>query len=201
MQFRLRLSLLSLAALAAAPLGLAPMSTAQQMSGRVALAVADYQRAEKFLPYNTRPLVFHEVRATWLSGDRFWYRNTGPNGIEFVIYDAARSTRQPAFDHAKVAAAISAAAGKSYDAGHLPFMTFEFSSDERAISFPLLAQDWKCDLQANSCTAEGKRDDPGRASNPSAKSPDGKSIAFIRDWNLWLRDIATGKETQLTTTA
>ena len=67
MQFRLRLSLLSLVALAAAPLGLAPMSTAQQMSGRVGLAVADYQRAEKFLPYNTRPLVFHEVRATWLS--------------------------------------------------------------------------------------------------------------------------------------
>jgi dipeptidyl-peptidase 4 len=199
MQFRLRLSLLSLAALAAAPLGLAPMSTAQQMSGRVALAVADYQRAEKFLPYDTRPLVFHEVRATWLPGDRFWYRNTGPNGIEFVIYDAARGTSQPAFDHAKVAAAISSAAGKSYDAGHLPFMTFEFSADERAISFPLLGQHWKCDLQAINCTAEGKRDDPGRASSPSAKSPDGKSIAFIRDWNLWLRDIATGKEIQLTT--
>ena len=76
------------------------MSTAQQMSGRaVALTVADYQRAEKFLPYNTLPLAFHDVRATWLAGDRFWYRDMGPNGIEFVLYDAARGTRQPAFDH------------------------------------------------------------------------------------------------------
>jgi dipeptidyl-peptidase-4 len=30
-------------------------------------------------------------------------------------------------------------------------------------------------------------------------SPDGKKAAFIRDWNLWVRDVATKKETQLTT--
>ncbi len=30
-------------------------------------------------------------------------------------------------------------------------------------------------------------------------SPDGKKAAFIKDWNLWMRDTATGKETKLTT--
>ena len=30
-------------------------------------------------------------------------------------------------------------------------------------------------------------------------SPDGKKAAYIKDYNLWVRDIATGKETQLTT--
>ena len=36
--------------------------------------------------------------------------------------------------------------------------------------------------------------------NPNESlSPDGKRAAFIRDWNLWMRDVATGKETQLTT--
>ena len=30
-------------------------------------------------------------------------------------------------------------------------------------------------------------------------SPDGKKVAFIKDWNLWVRDVATKKETQLTT--
>jgi dipeptidyl-peptidase 4 len=29
-------------------------------------------------------------------------------------------------------------------------------------------------------------------------SPDGKKAVFIRDWNLWLRDVESGKETQLT---
>jgi dipeptidyl aminopeptidase/acylaminoacyl peptidase len=30
-------------------------------------------------------------------------------------------------------------------------------------------------------------------------SPDGKRTAYIKDYNLWVKDIATGKETQLTT--
>lgn len=33
----------------------------------------------------------------------------------------------------------------------------------------------------------------------SSASPDGKKRVFIRDWNLWVRDEATKKETQLTT--
>lgn len=34
---------------------------------------------------------------------------------------------------------------------------------------------------------------------PETRSPDGKKGVFIRDWNLWVRDIATNTETQLTT--
>ncbi len=36
------------------------------------------------------------------------------------------------------------------------------------------------------------------AASRSSVSPDGKKAAFIRDWNLWIRDIATGREVQLT---
>ena len=39
----------------------------------------------------------------------------------------------------------------------------------------------------------------GRMRNSDVvKSPDGKLEAFIRDWNLWVRDVSTGKERQLT---
>jgi dipeptidyl-peptidase-4 len=34
---------------------------------------------------------------------------------------------------------------------------------------------------------------------PESVSPDGKRAAFIRNYNLWVRDIATARETQLTT--
>ncbi|HXG37686.1 MAG TPA: DPP IV N-terminal domain-containing protein, partial [Bacteroidota bacterium] len=34
---------------------------------------------------------------------------------------------------------------------------------------------------------------------PTVKSPDGKWEAFIRNWNLWVREVATGNEKQLTT--
>ncbi len=40
---------------------------------------------------------------------------------------------------------------------------------------------------------------PGPAGGNAVTSPDGKKSAFIKDHNLWVREIATGKETQLTT--
>ncbi|GLC24766.1 DPP IV N-terminal domain-containing protein [Roseisolibacter agri] len=38
-----------------------------------------------------------------------------------------------------------------------------------------------------------------RGSAPESRSPDGKKAAFIRDYNVWVRDVASGTETQLTT--
>src|SRR5689334_21234309 len=39
----------------------------------------------------------------------------------------------------------------------------------------------------------------GASGRPESLSPDGSKAAFIRDYNLWVRDVATGRETQLTT--
>ena len=67
------------------------------------------------------------------------------------------------------------------------------------------ARRWKCDLQANQCSAEGNPPAGGQGgggrggARNDAPSPDKKRTAFIRDFNLWVRDVATGKETQLTT--
>ena len=43
--------------------------------------------------------------------------------------------------------------------------------------------------------ATGRRE-PARSDVPS---PDGKRTVFVREWNLWVRDVATGRETPLTT--
>lgn len=173
---------------------------AQQPGGEPprALSAADYARAEKFMSYNTAPLVLHgSVRPTWLAGDRFWYRNTTAEGSEFVLVDAERGTRGPAFDHAAVARALSRAAGASYEASRLPFERFEFSGDGRTISFELKGRRWTCDVDGNSCS-ESKDARGGPAGRSEELSPDGRRAVFIRDWNLWVRETATGKETQLT---
>ncbi len=173
--------------------------TAIPAAAQRVLTADDYKHAEKFMAYNTRPLVFHEVGAKWLSDERFLYRDAGPGGNEFVVYDAAHGTRQPAFDHAKIAATLSAAAGGTFNAGHLPFRTFEFSADGKSISFQMKGQRWTCDVAGSKCTAEPKPA-KGAVERPEEEiSPDGKSAAFIRDYNLWLRDVASNKEMQLTT--
>ena len=201
-----RSQLLRLATLVAASVMTAVPALAQQRGGdgQRAVSAADYARAEKFMPYNTTPLVFGSgVRANWLNDDRFWYRKSTAEGTEFVLVDAGRGTRAPAFDHSKLATALSTAGVTSSDARHLPFTQFDFSPDERAISFSAGGRRWKCDLQTNQCSATGTSTignrTIGRGLGLEVLSPDTKRAAFIRDLNLWVRDLATGKETQLTT--
>jgi len=180
-----------------------PVMTQQTDAPRT-LTASDYARAEKWMPYNTNPLVFRSgVRPTWQADDRFWYRIPTAEGSEFLLVDAAKGTRAPAFDHAKLAVALSAATGTTYDAHRLPFTDFELSADGQTISFSIQRRRWKCDLVADKCSAEGTPPASGQRGRGGPAndilSPDKKRAAFIRDFNLWVRDVATGKETQLTT--
>jgi dipeptidyl aminopeptidase/acylaminoacyl peptidase len=166
----------------------------------VSLTVADYERAEKFMGYNTGQLVDRaSVRPNWLAGERFWYRVLTAQGSEFVLVNPATGTRQPLFDHAKLAAAINAAANTKYEAVRLPITFLTLAPDEKSISFSALKKNWKCDIQAYTCVAENLPPPNGALRPPEVVSPDGTKAAFIKDWNLWVRDTSTNKETQLTT--
>jgi len=174
---------------------------------RATVTADDYARAEKFMNYNTTPLVFNgPVRATWLNGDRFWYRNTGPNGTEFFLVDAVKGTKAPAFNPAAIAAALTTAMGKPITVARLPFArdeggfggrgaTIVFTADAVSFSFDAEGKRWTCDVQGKQCTS-GNR--PASVPN-SELSPDGKYAAYIKDWNLWVRDMTTGQDKQLTT--
>ena len=178
-------------------------------SAQRVFTAADYAHAEKFMTYNTNSLVFQNaVRPTWLPDDRFWYRNTLADGAEFVLVDPTRATRLPAFDHTRLAVALSKAAGAVYGAHQLPFQEIEL--DGQFVLFNAASKKWKCDLAGAECVSQGaaaggggrERGGPGGGFGPArndAQSPDKKRTAFIRDYNLWIRDAGTNKETQLTT--
>src|SRR5688572_15806294 len=144
---------------------------AQEPYAPTALTADDYARAERFLGQNAIPLLYRlGVDPTWLSDDRFWYRNQIPEGAEFVLVDPARRTRERMFDHARLAAALSAAADTTYEALRLPFQTFELSTDGRSITFDLDSKRFACDLEEYRC-------DPAPADSVpphSVVSPDGR---------------------------
>ena len=178
------------------------------------VTAADYARAERFLAPSVTPLVVGGiVVANWLPDERFWYRNQVNDGYEFILASPATRTRTPAFDHARLASALSAAAGGSYTAHGLPFQSIDLSADATKVSFDLNGRRWTCDARGVSCvdagaatgrgsTARGAggRGGAGRggAADVAVPSPDGKLAAFIRNWNLWVREVATGRERQLT---
>ncbi len=144
------------------------------------------------------------MNATWLADDRFWYRNQTAAGYEFVLVDPAKHTKSAAFDHATIAAALSTATGGKYTASTLPFQSLVFSAKLDSITVDAGTKRWSCDVKGTGCVAadqggqSGQGGQGGRGGN-SVLSPDGKRAAFIRDWNLWVRDVATGQEKQLTT--
>src|SRR5579864_1744013 len=67
------------------------------------VTAADYARAERFMTYNTTPLVLHAAgRPTWIdqrpaspsaADERFWYRTTTEAGAEAILIDPATATR------------------------------------------------------------------------------------------------------------
>ena len=114
---------------------------------------ADYARAEKFMGYNTNPLVYGAVRPTWTDDGRFWYRVTRADGSEFIVVDPVSGSKRPAFDHARLAAALSKAANATYDAHSLPFTDIELSGS--SVLFNAAGKRWRCDSSGDSCIAEG----------------------------------------------
>ncbi len=164
------------------------------------LTDADYARAVKFLPQSTDPLVDHDVqRVKWLDDTHFWYRDHDASGDHIMEMDVTTGKIAPAFDQAKLAAALGKARGKAMKATKWPARGFDFRVLPGGDLDVQLGDNWfRCDLSGvGVCTARDKMLKTGN--EPGALSPDGKLLAFVRDWNLWVRDLATGKETQLTT--
>jgi len=177
----------------------------------------DYAHAEQFLGANTAQLVSGiPDRATWLADGRAWYRVSTADGSEFVMVDPRRRSRAPAFDHTRLAVALSTAMDRPVDPHQLPFRSFELSADGNALTFTVGGspfgramgmggggggQAWTCDLRAYQCAKADTAGGEAREAPPrnSVVSPDGCRAAFIRDYNLWMRDLTTGEETQLTT--
>ena len=168
---------------------------------------ADYAQAEKFMPYNTNPLVLHSVeKPEWMADGRAWYRDTGATGNTFMLLDPGKGTKTKAFDQAKLATALQAAKlaganGVTIDPNHLPINTFTLSKGDQVVILSIYGQRVSCDLTgAGVCTALDHAASPTTAgvSGGLEVAPNGQHAAFIRDWNLWLRDVATGRETQLT---
>ncbi|HEY3914675.1 MAG TPA: DPP IV N-terminal domain-containing protein [Verrucomicrobiae bacterium] len=87
--------------------------------------------------------------------NEFWYRVTEPqNRREFILVNAATGWREPAFDHERVAKALSALLKHSVEAEHLPVEDIEFSKDGKSVALSALDASWKLDLQTYSVTAE-----------------------------------------------
>jgi len=171
------------------------------------ITAADYERA-RGLQAKYRDVALSVMDTpVWIGPSRFWYRVSVAGGHSFVLVDAGNAdtpVKRPAFDHARLAASLGAAAAASYTATTLPFSTFQFVQGDQSITFAAAGASWSCTITDYSCRqtqaaagggrgfgAGGRGAGAGRGSSTAGegvRSPDGKRVAYIANYNVWVRD-------------
>src|SRR5215475_11452784 len=111
---------------------------------------ADYERATGLREKFQGLVAGAPERANWIEKtSRFWYRKSVKGGYEFVLVDAETLAKKPAFDHQKLAAALSeslpsgSSVEESITALRLPFNEITFVDSERAIEVSVREARWR----------------------------------------------------------
>lgn len=181
---------------------------------------ANWKLAERFAPDALRPLVNSTtVSPNWIEEtDSLWYYWKDRDGARFLLAQPKSRSKQPLFDHEKVAAALSAEGGKPYDSKELPFTRITFRDDLQGIRFLVDSVRYEWDLRAETLTNMGvvPRDSIGILSGGGGRgggrggffggggdfrnyAPDSTIFAFARDHNLYVVDTETLDTIQITT--
>lgn len=163
------------------------------------LTVQDYQHAESFLGYKTAPLIRNaNVRPVWMDDDNCWFVIESKNGKNYFRINAKSKKQTPLFDEAKLAQQLSQATHQEVTAPTLSLSQFTVLDGGKSAEFNFDKQHWKYDLATNVLT-KSTGATPHHNSENGVLSPDKKFVAYIKDYNLWVKDLTDNKETQLTT--
>jgi dipeptidyl aminopeptidase/acylaminoacyl peptidase len=198
--------------------GILVLSTLSSATAQPVDEVSPQQRGGR--PPRAPGVYRDRVEPHWFANDaKFWYKNDLKERTkEFILVDAEKGTRGPAFDHAKLAAALSKATGEKYEADKLPFDAIDFVEEGKAVKFAAKGKLWQCSLDDYICSEsklgkdkvaeatksvaegvrsalQGRRGFRGafRRNDADAESPDKKWTAFIKEGNVHVRS-ADGKQ-------
>ena len=156
--------------------------------------LADYQRAMTLRDKYTGLAVHLPDAPRWIDQtSRFYYRRTVKGGHEWMLVDGTTREKGPAFDHAKLAAAVASATGRKASATELPFTAFTFVDDARSIEFTLSAAPgegrgapggaevppWRCSLENYTC-----RQQPAGRGGRGGRGGGGLAGPVRPEWNV-----------------
>jgi dipeptidyl aminopeptidase/acylaminoacyl peptidase len=167
------------------------------------LTPADYERALN-LRDKYKDLVVHMPdQGKWIEDTHhFVYRRSvAGGGSEFVLVDAETQASRPAFDHTRLAEALTKAFGEPIKSTALPLERYQLVDKGASLTFVRGRERWRCDLNAYTCARrdipsedsdDEDDDDGGYDSTPHAQngiahaaaSPDGNWLAFVENYNV-----------------
>jgi dipeptidyl-peptidase-4 len=152
-----------------------------------------YHKAEYFLSNSIQREIYHlEVIPNWLdSKTSFWYQTFTKDGKRFYYTDIEKGTTLEAFNHNEIAELLSEKSGQSVDPKSLPFNRIQLKYDG-SVTFEWQNKIW---TYQNSSLESTRSPEP--KSRDTSISPDGNWKAFSRNFNLFVENLETGGEIQL----
>ena len=141
---------------------------------------------------NRPVLVFRDrVEPNWFADasgqtNEFWYLlDLAQSNREFILVNADQGTRQPAFDQARVATALTKLIGHEVTAQRLPVESLDFAHDGKSVTLHGAEGDWNLDLASYTITAQtnnavsGPQLPAGRVPHPSQTTGPATDITFV----------------------
>lgn len=153
-----------------------------------------YAVAEQMLPHKLRKLITSpNVTPSWSGGTgRFFFRDGTPEGWQWLLVDPVARTKALAFDHERLAKALSATLESELDPNELALDGFELTDGTlRCTALSMIRVEVALDTYAVEVL--------GLRALHESFSPDGRWAVFVRDHNLVIRDTRDDSERQLTT--
>ena len=126
----------------------------------------------------------------------FWYRRKTRAGTNFRLVNAEATTNLEAFDHQALARSLVEVTHKNIEANNLPIHKVQITLCPLQVRFFAFDKHYCFDADTQQCQAMAPESDVHSCER--VVSPDGKKVAFTRDYNLWIQDFETGEELALT---
>ncbi|AXP82199.1 Prolyl tripeptidyl peptidase precursor [Mariniflexile rhizosphaerae] len=145
----------------------------------------------------------------WLPNNKLWYVNNSKSGKEYILVDVEQKTQNPFFNHDKFAKALAKQTNETIHANAIDINKLAYHQDKNELDFTYKNTVFTCNLNNYTLTfnktAKGWRNKDGdywgnrfdETKKPPVTSPDSSAIAFIKNYNLYIKNIKTEEESQL----
>lgn len=154
-----------------------------------------YQQAQNLIDgvWSKKLVINDGVFPHWIGDSEFfWYQRDTHNGKEYRLVNANLASNNLAFNHEKLAVALQASSGQIFNSFDLDIIVEEITLSPLNVYFMAINRYWVFNEEKSTCT-EIKRPNLG-----GIRSPDHKKEVFVKDYNIWLRDLLSNQEEPLT---
>lgn len=160
------------------------------------VTLQDYERADRFLPWNLAEHVYHpDPKLHWTGESAFWYVSQSSQGKEYFRVILEEGIHAPAFDHDRLAAVLSAHLKKEINRQDLELAHLVWV-DSGLLKFTFAEKRWQCNLENYECLPDGPAEKP--LPTRERLAPNDRHSIFAEAHNLYLHRLETGEVSQLT---